>query len=110
MTQDSLKYHRGNKRKTDTLTTVEIEIIEPKMYHVVLLNDDYTPMDFVIEILMAVFNKDYQQAQSIMLNVHYQQRGIAGTYTHEIATEKMNKTNKIAAMNEYPLQTVIEEE
>lgn len=100
--------HKNTERKTDTLITVEEEITEPKMYHVILLNDDYTPMDFVIEILMVVFNKGYQQAQSVMLTVHYQQRAVAGTYTHEIAVEKMNQTNQIATVNDFPLQTIIE--
>lgn len=109
-TVESNNGHHQEKpdEQTATVTVEETDLAAPKMYHVILLNDDYTPMDFVIELLMVVFHKPYEQAQAIMLTVHHKNRGIAGTYTHEIAVEKMNKANEIAIANGFPLQTIIE--
>lgn len=86
----------------------ETELREPVFYHVILLNDDYTPMNFVIEILMQLFQKNYEDAYAIMMQVHQQERGIAGTYPREIAEEKMYQVIHSAQANEFPLHCVIE--
>ncbi|MPV85954.1 ATP-dependent Clp protease adaptor ClpS [Ostreibacterium oceani] len=80
----------------------------PALYHVVLLNDDYTPMDFVIEVLMVLFKKSYQQAHEITMQVHQHERGIAGTYPKEIAVEKMTQVTLSAKANEFPLRCITE--
>lgn len=86
----------------------EIEIDEPDMYNVILINDDFTPFDFVIYVLMDIFNKNAEEAWKITNNVHNQGKGIAGTYVRDIAETKSITTTKLAAANEYPLETVIE--
>jgi ATP-dependent Clp protease adaptor protein ClpS len=81
---------------------------EPGAYQVVLLNDDLTTMDFVVGILMSVFNKSESEAQRIMLNVHETGRGVAGIYSLDIARTKEAQVRKRAAESEFPLQCVIE--
>lgn len=96
------------EQQTAVLLSEEVAIEKPKDYHVILLNDDYTPMDFVIELLMVIFHKPFNEASDIMLLVHHQQRAVAGTYSREIAEEKMLQSNHTAAANGYPLTTIIE--
>lgn len=86
----------------------ETDLQEPQLYDVILLNDDYTPMDFVIEVLMYLFQKNYNDAYAIMMQVHQQSRGIAGTYTREIAEEKVHQVIYAAQNNEFPLDCLIE--
>ncbi|EAI3898144.1 ATP-dependent Clp protease adaptor ClpS [Campylobacter coli] len=83
---------------------------EPKMFKVVLLNDDVTTMDFVIEILMNIFHHDFETASKIMLEVHLNGSGICGVYTQEIALSKQKKVSDAAKMANFPLQTRVEEE
>ncbi|MFZ4402601.1 MAG: ATP-dependent Clp protease adapter ClpS [Pseudobdellovibrionaceae bacterium] len=83
---------------------------KPKMYKVLLLNDDYTPMDFVILILKKYFAKTDEQATEIMLSVHKQGSGLAGVYTLEVAEMKVMQVNQFSQMNQYPLKSVMEEE
>lgn len=82
----------------------------PKKYKVLLLNDDFTPMDFVIQVLQKFFNKTQEQATEIMLQVHHKGVGIAGVYTLEIAEMKAMQSNQFARLNKYPLKTTIEPE
>lgn len=82
----------------------------PKMYKVVLLNDDFTPMDFVIFVLNRFFNKSEEAATQIMLAVHHQGRGIAGVYSKEVAETKSAQVNALAKTNKYPFKTIIESE
>ncbi|EAI1509778.1 ATP-dependent Clp protease adaptor ClpS [Campylobacter coli] len=83
---------------------------EPKMFKVVLLNDDVTTMDFVIEILMNIFHHDFETASKIMLEVHLNGSGICGVYTQEIALSKQKKVSDTAKLANFPLQTRVEEE
>lgn len=87
-----------------------IEFKKPKMYRVILLNDDYTTMDFVIEILIAVFNKNAAEATRIMLDVHEKGKGIVGIYTYDIARTKIVQVEQIAKEREFPLVAVMEPE
>lgn len=82
----------------------------PKQYKVLLLNDDYTPMDFVVLVLTRFFKKNNQEAEKIMLEVHKKGAGIAGVYTLEVAEMKVMQVNQFARMNEYPLKSIMEEE
>ena len=81
-----------------------------KRYKVVLLNDDFTSMDFVVEILMEVFSHPLDSAINIMLNVHREGREICGVYTYEVAETKISQVKKRARENEYPLKAIMEEE
>ncbi|HIP54417.1 MAG TPA: ATP-dependent Clp protease adaptor ClpS [Sulfurimonas autotrophica] len=97
-----------------TKTDLEIEEITslqyPKKYFVYLLNDDYTPMDFVVDILMSIFHKTYEEAQNIMLEVHKKERGLCGIYTYEIAETKIRQVIRKAKDNGFPLKATMEEE
>jgi ATP-dependent Clp protease adaptor protein ClpS len=80
----------------------------PPLYKVILLNDDYTPMEFVVEILKAIFHKPHAEATRIMLHVHQNGMGVAGVYPCEIAETKVRTVEEIARQNEYPLKCVME--
>jgi ATP-dependent Clp protease adaptor protein ClpS len=82
----------------------------PKKFKVYLLNDDYTSMDFVIDILTNIFHKNQQEAQQIMLEVHNNQKGLCGVYTHEIAETKVAQVISQAKENSFPLKAIMEEE
>jgi len=88
----------------------EIELIYPKRYKVYLLNDDYTSMDFVIDILMGIFHKTYEEAEKIMLEIHKKDRAVCGVYTYEIAETKIAQVVKKAKDNGFPLKATMEEE
>ena len=87
---------------------VKDELKEPAKYHVFLLNDDYTPMDFVVEVLSQFFQKNEEQATEIMLKVHYQGKGLCGTFTADIAETKVDHVVRFASEHEHPLKCVSE--
>ena len=84
------------------------EVKKPSMYNVVLINDDYTPMEFVIDILQMFFNKKKEEATQIMLHVHKKGIGVCGTYTYEVAESKCKSVIIYAKKNEHPLQCTVE--
>jgi ATP-dependent Clp protease adaptor protein ClpS len=92
------------------LSDVREEIKEPSMYRVLLHNDDYTTMDFVVEVLMTVFQKSMEEAILIMLNVHRQGTGMCGLYTLEVAETKMNSVHALARDKGLPLRCSVEKE
>ena len=98
-----------NRDDTQILSRNEEELKEPGEYMVVLLNDNYTTRDFVVEILKFVFHKNSEEATRIMLNVHHKGRGIVGVYTWDIAQTKANQVHSIARQYDYPLKCVVEE-
>ena len=81
---------------------------KPSMYNVILLNDDYTPMEFVIMVLEKVFNKKQEEATQIMLHVHKNGIGVCGTFTYEVAESKCKYVMDMAKKNEHPLQSAME--
>ena len=81
---------------------------KPSMYNVLLLNDDYTPMEFVIMVLEKVFNKKQEEATQIMLHVHKKGIGVCGTFTYEVAESKCKYVMDMAKKNEHPLQSAME--
>jgi len=83
---------------------------KPSMYKVLLLNDDYTPMEFVVLILEGVFHKGSEEATQIMLHVHQKGVGVCGVYTYEVAESKVAQVVDIARRNEHPLQCTMEKE
>ena len=88
----------------------EISIKHPKRYKVFILNDDYTSMDFVIDVLISIFHKSYEEAEAVMLEVHKKDKGICGVYTHEIAETKIMQVHKRAKDSSFPLKATMEEE
>jgi ATP-dependent Clp protease adaptor protein ClpS len=87
----------------------ELSLMEPKQYVVFLLNDDYTSMDFVIDVLMNIFHKNYQEAEQIMLDIHKKERGVCGVYTYEVAETKVMQVSKLAREQGFPLKATMEE-
>lgn len=82
----------------------------PSLYKVMVLNDDYTPMDFVVHILERYFHKTRDEATSIMLNVHHEGVGVCGVYTYEVAETKVMQVMEFARQHQHPLQCVMERE
>jgi ATP-dependent Clp protease adaptor protein ClpS len=93
---------------TGTITKERTETRTPAMYRVLLLNDDFTPMDFVIHVLQKFFRKEYTEATRIMLQVHHQGAGVAGIFSHEIAETKVYQVNQYARQNQHPLKCTME--
>jgi ATP-dependent Clp protease adaptor protein ClpS len=98
-----------NKDGTELLIRDEEDIKEPKDYAVILLNDDYTTRDFVVEILKVIFHKNTEDANRIMLNVHHKGRGLVGVYTWDIANTKACQVHAMAKEYDYPLRCILEE-
>lgn len=96
--------------KTKYKLGIKLSVALPKQYKVILLNDDYTSMDFVIDILMNVFHKNYQQAETIMLDIHKKDKGLCGVYSYEIAETKVTQVHKLAREQGFPLKAIMEEE
>lgn len=102
------KIHLGED--TDVITKDTISVIRPPMYKVILLNDNYTSMEFVVLVLETIFHKPSAEAYKIMLSVHQAGSGIAGIYTKEVAETKVNLVHEFAKQNEFPLRCKIEPE
>ena len=94
--------------KEEVLTKDRLKTKEPPMYRVVLLNDHYTTMDFVVLVLERVFHKSNVEAQQIMMSVHNAGKGTAGIFTKEIAETKIAITHQFARQNEFPLKCTME--
>ena len=88
----------------------ELEVVEPKKYKVILLNDDYSTMDFVIDVLTNIFRKSVDEATQIMLNIHNNGREVCGIYSHEIASTKVAQVKTLAREKGFPLKAIMEEE
>mgnify|MGYP005990159279 CR=1 FL=1 len=80
----------------------------PSLYKVVILNDDYTPMEFVVHVVQTVFNKTHDEATRLMLKIHTEGMGVCGMYPLEIAETKMNQVLNFAKESQHPLQCIIE--
>ena len=95
---------------TNVLTKEKIKLKKPKLYKVILLNDDYTPMEYVVKILKRVFMKSESEAVNIMLMVHKKGSGICGIFTKEIAETKVETVLKMAKSDQHPLQCIMEQD
>lgn len=100
----------GNEDGTGLVTRTQVRTKKPSLYRVVILNDDYTPMEFVVFILERVFNKNAEDAYKIMLHVHNHGVGICGIYTYEVAETKVSQVRDLARRNEHPLRCDLERE
>lgn len=85
-----------------------LRVRPPKMYQVVMLNDDYTPMEFVIAVLQELFSKDRETATQIMLKIHLDGRGICGVYSRDVAATKVDQVHEAALKAGHPLQATLE--
>ena len=95
--------------KEDVVSRTEDDVDEPSMYNVYLHNDDYTTMEFVVDILMSVFGKPVEDAYGVMLKVHREGVGLCGVYTFEVAETKLNAVHRRAQEDGFPLKCSMEE-
>ena len=93
---------------SELLEEIRDELKEPDMWKVVLLNDDYTPRDFVVEILVSIFHKQPIEATKIMLDVHKKGRGMVGIYPYDIGRTKVTQVTQVAREREFPLKSIME--
>jgi ATP-dependent Clp protease adaptor protein ClpS len=96
--------------KTGLITKTRPKTKKPSLYKVLLLNDDYTPMEFVVHVLERFFNKGREDATRIMLHVHQKGVGICGVYTYEVAETKVAQVMDFSRQNQHPLQCTMEKE
>jgi ATP-dependent Clp protease adaptor protein ClpS len=96
--------------QTGVVTRTRPKTKKPSMYKVLMLNDDYTPMDFVVHVLERFFGKSVEEATRIMLHVHHRGVGVAGVYTYEVAETKVNQVMDLARQQQHPLQCTIEKD
>lgn len=94
--------------REDVLDKTDLK--EPPMYKVLLNNDDYTPMDFVVMVLMKIFHRSEQDAYAIMMNVHKQGKGLCGVYTFEVAEAKVRQVEALSHKHKYPLLCTMEQD
>ena len=97
------------ERQGGLLEAEKVRTKPPPLYKVLLLNDDYTPMDFVVVVLQTVFAMNREKATQVMLQVHREGMGVCGTYTREVAVAKVGQVIDIARKHQHPLQCTMEE-
>jgi ATP-dependent Clp protease adaptor protein ClpS len=100
----------NDEGRTGALTLTRTRTKKPSMYKVLMLNDDYTPMEFVVDVLQHIFQKNREEATQIMLHVHQKGVGVCGIYTYEVAETKVTQTVDYARKNQHPLQCTLEKE
>ena len=104
--------NNGNDNGFEDVVTLKTrtKTKKPSMYKVLMLNDDYTPMEFVIHVLEQFFSKNQDEATQIMLHVHQKGVGVCGVFTYEVAETKVNQTMDMARQHQHPLQCTIEKD
>ena len=100
----------GGRPNTNTIVKARPKTKKPSMYRVLLLNDDYTPMEFVVHVLERFFGKNREAATEIMLHVHHRGVGVCGVFTYEVAETKVAQTIEFARRHQHPLQCTMEKE
>ena len=100
----------GSDTENDVVTQIKDQLQEPSMYKVLLLNDDYTSMEFVVEILIGVFHKSIEDATAVMLKVHRQGVGLCGIYIQDVAETKIEQVHALAREKKFPLRCIMEKE
>jgi ATP-dependent Clp protease adaptor protein ClpS len=101
---------KGGSGQTGVITSTQSKTKKPSLYKVLLLNDDYTPMEFVVHVLERFFGKGREEATVIMLHVHQKGVGVCGVYTYEIAETKVTQVMDFARQHSHPLQCTMEKE
>jgi|SRR3954447_6598606 ATP-dependent Clp protease adaptor protein ClpS len=100
---------RNQEQRGTVLEAEKAKVKPPPLFKVMLLNDDYTPMDFVVVVLQTVFAMSREKATQVMLQVHREGMGVCGTYTREVASAKVEQVINIARKHQHPLQCTMEE-
>ncbi|GEO82576.1 ATP-dependent Clp protease adapter ClpS [Pararhodospirillum oryzae] len=100
----------GHQPGTGVVVKAKPKTRKPSMYKVLMLNDDYTPMEFVVHVLERFFGKSNEEATTIMLNVHQRGVGLCGVYTYEVAETKVGQVMDLARRSQHPLQCTLEKE
>ena len=100
----------GDENEAGVITRTRTKTQKPNLYKVLLLNDDYTPMEFVIHVLERFFNKGRDEATQIMLHVHQKGVGVCGVFTYEVAETKVTQVMDFSRQHEHPLQCTMEKE
>jgi len=98
----------GIRTKNKPASKIDDRVKEPEQFKVILLNDHYTTMEFVVEILMAIFHKSIEEASRIMLDVHKKGKGLVGVFTWDIALTKTEQVHTAAKENNFPLKCIVE--
>ena len=99
--------------ESNSSSLVELEepkLKKPSLYRVILLNDDYTPMEFVVRVLKSIFNKNQEEANKITAYIHENGKGVVGTYIFEVAEQKGIETTLLARQESYPLQVKVQKQ
>jgi ATP-dependent Clp protease adaptor protein ClpS len=104
-----VQYTANQEREGNVLEVEKVILKPPPLYKVMLLNDDYTPMDFVVVVLQTVFAMSREKATQVMLQIHREGMGVCGTYTREVAAAKVDQVLDIARRHQHPLQCTMEE-
>lgn len=107
---DDEKRNGGDGPATGVIVKAKPKTKKPAMYKVLILNDDYTPMEFVVHILERFFNKNREEATRIMLHVHRRGVGVCGVYTYEVAETKVTQVMDFARQHQHPLQCTLEKD
>ena len=107
---DNPRKDNNNGADTGVVTRVKPKTKKPSMYKVLLLNDDYTPMEFVVYVLQSFFEMSNDMAMQVMLHVHQRGVGLCGVYTYEVAETKVTQVMNLAKENQHPLQCTIEKD
>ena len=105
------KPRQGQEHERDhglVVETARPEVARPPLYSVLLLNDDYTPMDFVVDVLVRFFAMNIEKATQVMLHVHTRGRGVCGVFTREVAESKVAQVNEYSRLNQHPLLCTME--
>lgn len=100
----------GDDAERGIATKIREKTKKPSMYRVILMNDDYTPMEFVVQLLMGIFKKTQEEAYRVMMNVHKNGIGVCGVYTFEVAETKVAQVMDAAKRSQHPLQCTLEKE
>jgi ATP-dependent Clp protease adaptor protein ClpS len=101
--------HENERDHCTVLAPSKPEIARPPLYQVLLLNDDYTPMDFVVLVLQQFFTMDIEKATQVMLHVHTRGRGVCGVFIRDVAESKVAQVNDYARLNQHPLLATMEQ-
>lgn len=109
MKMEDKRTRTDDKSGVDLMDRPKTKHEYPKQYNVILLNDDYTPMDFVVYVLKRIFHKDEFEASRITMEVHQKGAGIAGTFSREIAEMKVRDSMELAKLEKHPLQVTMEQ-
>jgi len=101
--------HEQEREYGAVVESTRPEVARPPLFSVLLLNDDYTPMDFVVDVLVRFFAMNAEKATQVMLHVHTRGRGVCGVFTREVAESKVAQVNEFARINQHPLLCTMEQ-